>query len=202
MTGPVRDRGRFVIRIGRPICDDPSQISRDDHGAAATAELRILRQGFAAISDGSAHLFLRMHVLRRLRRDQAAQCLPELRRRLCPKADPSLKGMAPRCFGWKTSAVGQARAFIVQSRRHRRAFGADQRYPTGATLMRAGCIALHRHCEQSEAIHLSCVTERRWIASSQVLLAMTGGVIPPAQSCPRLRQSPLDSPRPGTSRGS
>ena len=35
---------------------------------------------------GRADLFLRMHVLLGLRGQQAAQCLPELRRRLCAAA--------------------------------------------------------------------------------------------------------------------
>ena len=66
------------------ICDDGPEISitRDDHGAATPAELRILRQGPAAERGGRADLFLRMHVLRGLRGEQAAQCLPELRRRV------------------------------------------------------------------------------------------------------------------------
>src|SRR6202035_5807092 len=62
--------------------------SRDHHGAATSAELRILRQGSAAAFDRSAHLLLRMHVLCGLRRDQALQCVPKLRRRFCTAADP------------------------------------------------------------------------------------------------------------------
>src|SRR3954462_317592 len=62
--GPIR--GKFVIRVSRPICDDPLGItSRGDDGAATPAELRILRQGPAAECCGRADLFLRMHVLRR-----------------------------------------------------------------------------------------------------------------------------------------
>jgi hypothetical protein len=49
-----------------------AQTSRDHHGAAASAELRILRQGPAAELDGSAHLLLRVHVLCGLRRKQAS----------------------------------------------------------------------------------------------------------------------------------
>jgi hypothetical protein len=33
--------------------------------------------------------------------------------------------------------------------------------------------AYQRHCERSEAIHFTAVLAGRWIASSQVLLAMT-----------------------------
>ena len=53
------NRGKSVIRIFRPICDDAAKSNpRDRHGAATSAELRILRQGPAAEFDGSADLLL------------------------------------------------------------------------------------------------------------------------------------------------
>src|SRR5262249_25877387 len=100
---------------------------RDHHGPAIAPELRILRQGPAAISDRRAHLLLRMHLLCRLRGDKTRQRLPELRRRLCATPDPPRSGMARRCVHGKTSAIGQARASEVQSRRHRRALGAPEK---------------------------------------------------------------------------
>src|SRR6188508_1740364 len=87
---------------------------RDHHGPATPPELRILRQGPAALGDGGAHLLLRMHVLRRLRGDETRQCLPELRRRFRAAADPPVKGMAQWRVRDKTSAIGQARASEVQ----------------------------------------------------------------------------------------
>src|SRR2546422_8619308 len=84
------NRGKFVIRVCGSICDDPSGIkSRDHHGAATPAKLRVLRQGPAAERCGGADLFLRMYVLCGLRREQAAQCVPELRRWVCAAADPA-----------------------------------------------------------------------------------------------------------------
>ncbi len=51
--------------------------------------LRMLRHGPAAREPGSAHLFLRVHLLPRLRRRGAGRALPELRRRDGPPAGAS-----------------------------------------------------------------------------------------------------------------
>src|SRR3954469_8202836 len=88
---------------------------RDDHGAATSTELRVLRQGSAAECDGRADLFIGMYVLRGLRREQAAQCVRELRRRLRAAADPPGHRMAARTIDRKAATVGQARASFVQS---------------------------------------------------------------------------------------
>src|SRR5665213_719588 len=72
-----------------------------------------------------------MHILRGLRREQAPQCMPELRRRLRPAADPACNGMAARTIGRKAPAIGQARASVFWSRRYRCAFGADSEYSAG-----------------------------------------------------------------------
>src|SRR6476620_7298614 len=69
-----------------------------------------------------------MHVLHGLRRKQAAQRLPELRRRLCAAADPPLEGMAAGRMRCQACAVGQARASEVFAGRCRRAFGAAEGY--------------------------------------------------------------------------
>src|SRR6266446_8868289 len=102
--------------------------ARDHHGAATPAELRILRQGPAAGLDGSAHLLLRVHVLRGLRREQTPQCVPELRWWFCPAANPAGQGVAAWTIGGEAVAVGQAGASVLQSRRYRRAFGAYSGY--------------------------------------------------------------------------
>ena len=47
-----------------------------DHNAAATPELRILRQGPATTVDRGPNLFLRVHVLFRLCGDKTRQRLP------------------------------------------------------------------------------------------------------------------------------
>ena len=133
----------------------------------------------------------------RLRRDQARQCLPELRRRFCAAADPARQGVAAGRISRETAAVRQARPSEVRPRRDRRALRPHPRHCA------AGSIVIpHRHCERSEAIHLTTRTER-WIASSLALLAMTGeaaGVNAPAGWCPRLRRTRRGSRRPGTSR--
>ncbi len=90
------------------ICLDSGSNGRDDHGAATPAKLRILRQGPAAELDGSANLLLRVHILRGLRREQARQCLPELRRWLCPATNPAGQGMAPWTIGCEAAPVGPA----------------------------------------------------------------------------------------------
>jgi hypothetical protein len=111
-----------------------------DHGAATPAELRILRQGSATECDGSAHLLVRVHVLRGLRRGQAAQCLPELRRRIRAAPDPARAGMAARIISCEAAAIGPAGPPVLWPRRCRRAFGADQGYSA------AGALSFrHRH---------------------------------------------------------
>src|SRR4051794_35869281 len=133
-------------------------IPRDNDGAATPAELRILRQGPAAECCGRADLFLRMHVLRGLRGDQAAQCLPELRRRVCAAADPACDRTAAPRVRDEAAAVGQARAFEIQRGRCPGALRAAAGHPT------AGAVTYPRHCERSEAIHTSLAAQ--WIASS------------------------------------
>ena len=55
------------------------------HGARTQTQLRGLRQGPAAGRGRRDDLHLRVHLLRRLRRDDAPERLPELRRRLAPR---------------------------------------------------------------------------------------------------------------------
>src|SRR5215831_7456955 len=107
---------------------------RADHGATASTELRILRQGPGAERARCPPLFLRMHLLRRLRRAKAFQCLSELRRRLCAKADPAREGMAAGRIGGKTTAVEDACTAQIRARRHRRAFSADQEHSAGGAV--------------------------------------------------------------------
>src|ERR1700676_816008 len=104
------------------------------HGTATPTELRILRQGPAAERDGGADMHLRMHLLRGLRRDQAAQRLPELRRRFRAAADPACQGMAARRLRHQAGALGQTRASEIQFRGHRGAFGAAAGYSAGAAV--------------------------------------------------------------------
>jgi hypothetical protein len=54
-----------------------------------------------------------MHLLRRLRREQALQRLLELRWWLCAAPDSPVAGMATRRIGCNASAFGQARALEV-----------------------------------------------------------------------------------------
>ena len=137
--------GNSSFAFSASICDDLAsdyQHHETDHGAATPAELRILRQGPAAERGGRADLFLRMHVLRGLRRQQAAQCLPELRRRLCAAADPARDRAAAGRVRHQAVAVGQAGAFEIQRRGCRRAF----RAACGIFRRRSG-EPVPRHCE-------------------------------------------------------
>src|SRR5450631_4174956 len=77
-----------------------------------------------------------MHILRGLRREQAAQCLPELRRRLCAAADPADTTVAAERVRHHAASLGQARASEFQSRGYRCTFGGDQGYSTAGTLSR------------------------------------------------------------------
>src|SRR5664280_534408 len=79
-----------------------------------------------------------MHVLRGLRREQAAQCMPELRRRLCAAADPPGTAVAAECLRHHAAPFIQTRTSEFQPRGHRRAFGADQGYSAAGPLSRRG----------------------------------------------------------------
>jgi hypothetical protein len=61
----------FISGIGFAMLDLAETQEATD-GAATSTQLRILRQGPAAERDGGADMHLRMHILRGLRRDQAA----------------------------------------------------------------------------------------------------------------------------------
>jgi len=52
------------------------------------------------------NLFLRVHVLRRVRRGGAVQCLPELRR-VCAASDPAGRRAATGSLHWKTTGGGK-----------------------------------------------------------------------------------------------
>src|SRR5258706_15772305 len=107
---------------GDEICLDSGSNARDRHGAATPAELRILRQGPAAAFHGSAHLLLRVHILRGLRREQTRQRLPKLRRWFCPAADPARQGVGGGVICCEAATVGQARAYFLQTPRYSLAF--------------------------------------------------------------------------------
>ena len=168
------------------------QPRRGGDGAATPAELRILRQGPAAGRNGRADLQLRVHVLRGLRRDQAAQCLPELRRRFRAAADPARERMAARAIGREATSFGQACSSQLQPRRHRRAFGENSEYSTWGSL---SCLySVIARSESDEAISSSSGSLDCFAS-----LAMTTVTQPP-QSSPRPRQNQRDNRRPGTSR--
>src|SRR5882757_6388470 len=105
-----------------------------------------------------------MHVLRRLRRQQAAQCLPELRRRFCTAADPTSAGMAAGTNGCETAAVRQARSSVLQPRRHRSAFGADQERSTAGSLTRRRDRALDLTEPDAIAVALAPAAHHKRIA--------------------------------------
>src|SRR5882724_10653756 len=77
-----------------------------------------------------------MHVLRGLRREQTAQCVPELRRRFRAASDPTRDGVAAGTVGCEAAAVGQARASVLQPRRYRGAFGEVAGYSSRGSLTR------------------------------------------------------------------
>ena len=131
-----RSHGVAGLKTGRARWATPSN-RENERGAGASAELRILRPGPAASGHRGADLHLRMHVLRGLRRDQAVQRLPELRRRLCAAADPPGRGMASRPLRRQASRLGQARSPVAQPARDRRPVGTAAEYSTARPLTRS-----------------------------------------------------------------
>ena len=185
-----RNRGKFVIRVAASICDDPAQSTARHHGAATSAELRILRQGPAAERDGRADLFLRMHVLRGLRGEQAAQCLPELRRRLCAAADPARDGAAAGRVRHQAAAVGQARASEIQPRGRRRALRRGSGYSA------AGAVKLSTSLRGAVATKQSIypLADDRMLGIACASLAMTDWRRQRAYSAAKI--VPSTSPKP------
>ena len=85
-------------------------------------------------SFAGAHLFIRVHLLRRLRRDDAAERLPELRGRICPAADSAGDGMAARAFRRKAPAIIEACVSFLRPRRDKGPFESHQGHRAGAAL--------------------------------------------------------------------
>src|SRR5438445_182577 len=75
-----------------------------------------------------------MHVLCGVRRDEAVERLPELRRRFCATPDPADAAMAAGRLRDGTPAVGQACAPEVQPGGRRRALRGDQGRGAGEAL--------------------------------------------------------------------
>src|SRR5689334_20668470 len=133
----------------------PHRENRD--GPAIAPQLRILRQGPATAVDGGANLLVRMHLLRGLRGDEAAQCLPELRRRLRAPADQAIEGMAIGRVRGQASTLGQAREAEIFTGRRRRTLRAAEGCAAGTAVVlitttvwwaRFVLPTLHsRHCE-------------------------------------------------------
>ena len=73
------------------------------------------------------NLFLRVHVLRRVRRGGAVQCLPELRR-VCAASDPTGRRAATGSLHWKTTGGGKTGPPEMVPRRDRRIREAGARY--------------------------------------------------------------------------
>src|ERR1700761_3962082 len=82
-----------------------------------------------------------MHLLRGLRRVKTAECLPELRRRLCAAPDPAGKGMAGRRVRDQARAVGQARAPEIFTRGYRGALCTGEGYSAGGAVGPSSVIA-------------------------------------------------------------
>src|SRR3954465_11693878 len=102
-----------------------------------------------------------MHVLRRLRGDEALQRLPELRRRFCAATDQANAAMATGRVHEQPGAVGQAGASEVQPGGRRGALRAGQGCTAGEAVNSLHVIA-RSPCD--EAIQTASA-ERFWIAS-------------------------------------
>src|SRR5262245_12946889 len=94
----------------------------------------MLRPRPAARLHERADLLLRVHVLRGLRRERAAQRLPELRRRLRAAADPAGDRMAGRTLRREAAAVGETPLVVVQPRGNVGVERSAQGHPARAAL--------------------------------------------------------------------
>ena len=102
--------------------------------ALPSPELRAVRRRSSAGVTGSSDLYLRVHVLRRLRRERPAQRVPELRRRLRAPADPPAPGLAARGRARERSGRYRAPACSVLARGDRAADRAAARRSAGAAV--------------------------------------------------------------------
>lgn len=103
-------------------------------GARAAAELRVLRCRPAAGVDCGADLHLRVHLLRRVRRDEAGERVPELRRRFRAPAHPACQRVATGALARHTTGVDRAAPAVVRRRGDRRAVRAPAGHPAPRTL--------------------------------------------------------------------
>jgi hypothetical protein len=102
--------------------------------AGTEAQLRILRQGLTTRRGGCPNLFLRVHILRRVRREGSVQRLSELRRRVCAAPDPAGSRAAARGFPCPTPGVDRAGSPEAVARRGRGICPTNARYWAGKPL--------------------------------------------------------------------
>src|ERR1700722_11548056 len=76
-----------------------------------------------------------MHLLRRLRRAAFERCLPQLRWRLRPAADPAGPGMAAWGGAGQAARINKARGAVLQSRGDRSIRSRGRGDPTRAPLV-------------------------------------------------------------------
>lgn len=117
---PLTFQGRRASQIRH----QPRRFRSADRARAA-AQLRKLQTRAARRLGGGAHLLVRMHVLRVVRRARARQRLPQLRRWLLAAADPPVDALAQRELSGRVSRVRErhaptggspsARAFLVHA---------------------------------------------------------------------------------------
>lgn len=104
-------------------------------GPRAAPELRILRPRPATSVAAGAHLYLRMHVLRRLCRQQARKRLPQLRRRFRTAPDPSSERMATRPVAREKTTVNRADSPLLSRRGDRGVLATPAAHAAGPTLV-------------------------------------------------------------------
>src|SRR5262245_52486616 len=107
---------------------------RRPDGARIATQLRMLRPGSPARLSACTHLLLRMHVLRRVRRQRALQRMSELRRGLYATADPAIERMAVRALRRQAPSLGKARVPVLHARRHCGPQPSDQGYSASGAM--------------------------------------------------------------------
>ena len=107
---------------GPPDLTYPSTTARSSSPPAAASACRYRPQ-----RGRYPNLFLGVHVLRRVRRGGAVQCLPELRR-VCAASDPAGRRAATGSLHWKTTGGGKTGPPEMVPRRDRRIREAGARY--------------------------------------------------------------------------
>lgn len=190
-TATVAQQRHCAAVVTDPFSHRDQAAGKNPHARTPT-HLRKLPQAVAAGLDRGAHLHLRVHVLRALRRGPARQRLPELRRRLHAAPDPPGAALEGQQLSRRRSGEHDDPAPPGRSRRARRLRGGDQNPPARAAVARGanGCHGLHRKASHRVRPRLdprSSPTELSWNGPAPAKPRACAGESPARASAPSRR---------------